>query len=498
MTALHPTLALLLAGGALALPLCAQKALAPLEQARKLLFESREEQVKEGGAICVAQNSPAAVELLLEVLAVTAPISGRHLPPAHYRDIVWDSLTAITDPYARERVVREMRTTKDSRIRQWCAELVGIYGDAKHADALLKTLKSNEDDVKRWAARSLGMLRHADAFEELARLRSHKNDFVRANAIEAAARVDAARGMPQFLESLTADRSGGVRCALLGAAAELCADRIESLSAKALADPDWRPRLQAVEHLGKIRTKSAVDALIRALDDARPVVALRALRELQELCGQPIAQREVWPKWWADHRAEFAFPDGRGIADRNQASTVTYNAVPIESDHIAFMLDKSLPMRESLQDRDGSKEEAALAEFERVLGLLDGRVTFNVFNYDLEVEAMAKAAVELSAKNRRRAIAFASAEAKGRAKDIWQVLETVCDDPTLDTAFLLSSGEPDTGLYVHSNRVTRHLKDLNRFHKVTVHTIAYSDREWYRSQLEAIAVATGGHFEWLK
>jgi hypothetical protein len=51
---------------------------------------------------------------------------------------------------------------------------------------------------------------------------------------------------------------------------------------------------------------------------------------------------------------------------------------------------------------------------------------------------------------------------------------------------------------VHWNRVTWHLADLNRFHKVVVHTIAYSDNQWFRDQLEKIAEVTGGEFRWFE
>ena len=65
-----------------------------------------------------------------------------------------------------------------------------------------------------------------------------------------------------------------------------------------------------------------------------------------------------------------------------------------------------------------------------------------------------------------------------------------CERPWLRMA----SGEPEGGLYVHWNRVCDHLADLNRFHKVVVHTVVYSDSAWYREQLEHIAKATGGSF----
>ena len=75
-----------------------------------------------------------------------------------------------------------------------------------------------------------------------------------------------------------------------------------------------------------------------------------------------------------------------------------------------------------------------------------------------------------------------------------EILEMVVGDPRIDTVYLLSSGEPEVGLYVHWNRVTEHLRKLNRFHKVKVHTVVWSDRKWYRDQLQKIAECTGGRF----
>ena len=62
----------------------------------------------------------------------------------------------------------------------------------------------------------------------------------------------------------------------------------------------------------------------------------------------------------------------------------------------------------------------------------------------------------------------------------------------------MSSGEPDTGKYVHQNRIVPHVQNLNRFHGVTVNIVAYSERKFFRDQLEAIAVGTGGEFKWFE
>jgi HEAT repeat protein len=469
-----------------------------LERARQLLEAIPENEVHQGGELCAQQDNVRAVELLLEVLRRTRAPTAQHLPPGHYRDIVWDYLLRIKDRYARERVELELRTSRDPHVRQWCAELLGIYGDPEFGEPLRKALHDNDEHVQQWAARSLGAMKYQRASADLLAMVAHANDYVRANAIEALARIDAAANAPALAKAIAGDRSGGVRCALLGAAPEVFADRVEELSAGALADADWRPRMQAVENLGRIRSKGAVDGLVRALRDGRPVVAVRAIAELQALTGQKMTVAEAWERWWTDNRQSFTFPEARGTASPPAGSnrTVAYHGVPIDSDHVAFLLDKSVAMEQTLTKTGTPKDQAARDELARVLGLLDEKLVFNVFCYDTEVAAMDKHAVPLTAQTRARAIAFAKAPCRGKAKDIWQALETVIADPTIDTAYLLSSGEPDTGLYVHWNRVTRHLADLDRFHKLVVHTVAYSDNKWFRDQLQKIAEVTGGHFEW--
>lgn len=468
-----------------------------LMRARELLASRVEKEVHEGADLCLQANDVPAVELLLDVLRQTERRTQLHLSPAHYRDIVWDRLAKITDHYARLRVEHELKTGTDQRVRQWCAELLGIYGERGFGESLRKALNARDDDLQRCAARSLGMLRYEPAQSELATQARSTNDYIRANAHEALARIDG-KNLSTFLYALGNDPGGGVRCALLGAAAEVCPDRIEELCQKALRDPDWRPRMQAVQNLGLVKTKTAVDVLIEALHDGRPVVAARARHELQELTGQPIEQPDVWRKWWAANRAQYEFPEKRGVASRQQATTVVYNGVPVESDHVAFLIDKSFMMQQKLQSKGVAKEEAAHAELARVLGLLDGKITFNVYNYDVVIAACTPKPVKLTDKSRKAAIEFAGAPSKGREKDIWNALFTVVPDATLDTVYLLSSGEPDTGLYVHWNRVTRHLADLNRFHKVVVHTVAYTDNQWFRDQLQKLAEVTGGHFQWFQ
>jgi HEAT repeat protein len=471
-----------------------------LDQAKTLLASSTEGEVRRGTRICEQVNSVAAVEALLEVLNRTNRPSGRHLTAEHYRDIVWEGLEKITDAKARRRIERELKTNRKSAdVRQWCAQLLGIYGDQEFGPSLQRALGDGSAGVRRAAARALGKIAYAPSAPALLKLTRSKNLYIRANAIEALARIDAGKYESTFLGGLKRDKDGGVRCALLGAAPEIYPSLAEALSGAARQDEDWRPRMQGVDNLARIRTKTSVDALIEAVPDGRPVVGLRAVDSLHRLTGKEIRTYEGWKGWWRENRESFEFPEGTASeAPGGERRSVAYNDIPLVSDHVAFMIDKSARMRETLKAKGMSKEQAAREELGRVLSKLHGRLVFNVFIYREEVKGLAKKPVELAPKTQKRALAFVRGEVSAGSKNIWKVLETVIEDPTLDTAYLLSSGEPDVGLYVHWNRVTYHLRDLNRFHKVVVHTVVYHGRQWYRDQLEKIAEATGGEFRWFE
>ncbi len=457
-----------------------------LGEARKLLEGPQEGTVRKGAHLCLEMNTAAAMELLLDVLDRDHP---------HRRDIVWEVIPSFTDPYARERVAAEMRKNrKNHRVRQWCAQALGLYGDAGFVGQLDKSLNDPRPFVQAAAAQALGRLRDPGPVEHLKRLAGDTDPFVREAVFEALVRIDPA-AHAAWLEKGLADADAGVRCALLGVVPELRPAETEERSRAALADPDWRPRLQAVDNLVAARTKTAVDALVGATGDARPVVAQRATAFLQRISGKLFTLREQWEGWWRESREAFAFPEGDAAAPPPEAghTRAAFNGLDVTSDHVAFVIDASADMR--LSTKAGKvKSVRAREELDRTLTPLHGLLVFDVVTYGAELRTMAKAPVPLDEKSHKAALQFVDdAKLEGR-KDIWAVLEAVVSDPDIDTVYLLSSGEPEVGLYVHWNRVTEHLRELNRFHKVVVHTVAYSNSTWYRDQMQKIAEATGGKF----
>jgi len=126
-----------------------QKGTDELARERELFQSNKEEDCRAATDGCVAKNSIPAVELLFEVLGLESD-RGNYLPSAHYRDIVWDGLLRISDRYARGRIEQELLKNKKSAwLRQWCAELLGEYGDAAYGPGLLEALHDKDLGVKR-------------------------------------------------------------------------------------------------------------------------------------------------------------------------------------------------------------------------------------------------------------------------------------------------------------------------------------------------------------
>jgi len=237
--------------------------------ARQLLHGIAEQEVRQGVARCVKENSLKSIKLLLEVLKRKDPDTSRPLAPGHYRDLVWDGLVLITSAEARAHVARLARSNKNAWVRQWCVELIGIWNATEHAGVVVKACADKHRAVRRWAARSLGLMRHHGGAKALKKLARDKDMYIRANAIESLMQLDPKKYRVRFLGALKGDPEGGVRCALLGAVPGVLLDEVVTLSREALQDKDWRPRLQAVDNLDRPQ-KPAVDGLVQALDDGDP------------------------------------------------------------------------------------------------------------------------------------------------------------------------------------------------------------------------------------
>ncbi|MFO0980989.1 MAG: HEAT repeat domain-containing protein [Planctomycetota bacterium] len=479
----------------------------PLEEAEHLL-RSGEFPAMQGAQLCRTLNSKRSIELLLKLLVASQP---------HYRDIAWEGLPGFTDAEARKRVEQELRTNPSSDVQQWCVELLGHYADPVYGKTVQEFANSKDLDVLRAVARALGQMRYEPASKRLAELTASKDAIVRANAFEALARIQPEANQDRLQQALS-DADGGVRTALLAALAEIYPELAEPRSIAMLTDGDWRVCQQAIDNLarplaqtwwscwlaglpdptpflGAAETSAAaIEALVKATRNPRPLVAQHAQAVLRLFTGRSWTTASQWQGWWQARKDGAPASTGDRPGETPAAPLPSFFGLYVLSDHVAFLIDKSNDMNRLLPSEQRSKADAALDELEKTLAQLPDGIQCQVFGYAAEVTAFPKKPAQLTARERKAMVNFVRSQPNANQKDIWNALGTVMRDPSIDTVYLLSSGEPEIGLYVHYNRVTEHLRDLNRFHKVVIHAVSYTTNDWHRDQLRKIAAVTGGQF----
>ncbi len=467
-----------------------------IKEQRSFLDKSEESPVYIGARACAENGGPEAVELLLELLSLQ---SNRGLPAPHYRDIAWDSLVNVTTPEGRGMVAAFLEDSDSEMVREWCADLLGLYRDEAYGDVLVDALRDREDAVKRAAARAVGRLKYEPATKNLLKLVKSKDPRTRGNAIGSLAQISVDEHGELFLKHIKEDKDPSVRCALLSLVPKLFEDDCEAISTKALQNEDWRPALQATRNLRTIKTKTAVDALVLAAAGESQRISIEAVRSLARLTGLKYSNPEQWEKWWADNRESFEFPKKRGGKVEANASTATYNGIRIDSSNAAFLMDRSSWMQKELEVRQEKRIDVARDELSKAFEAIVPPFNFNIFLYAEEIEPMsAKKVVKFTKGNVKKALKFVDKVRATGHKDIWNALFVTISDGKYDTIYLLSSGEPDVGWVVHAEHLNYHLAELIRYHPVVVHTIGYTGVEGHLAQLDRIAETTGGDSQHVK
>lgn len=467
-----------------------------LEEAKRRLLAADEGNVKGGAQACLDANNVEGVELLIKTLGGSQP---------HMRDIAFEFLEKFTNPYAIQAVENACANHKDDNVRAWCADLLGAYFGKARLDPLLRVMAESSADSKASAARAIGRLKIHEGATRVAPLRTHADPLVRANAMIAAAACDPKSNAKALVNYLN-DKDAGVRTAVLEAIATYAPELVLSASKSKITDPDWRPRLQAARNLANITDKESVAALVVAAGDNRRVVATAAENGLLKLTGRNFHGGKSWKAWWDAEGAAWQAPaaTSRPASEKvppAEGGTGVFFGLPIDSDHVAFLIDCGATMANAAPGGGGSKMDQVLAELEKTLKTLPSGTKFNVFAYASKTTAWQGKAQLLNEKTLRASLDFLKTQPLAGRKNIWEALLGALGDSDIDTVYLMSDGEPEDGLYVHFNRVVDHLQRRNLLRKLVVHTVHVSDpawnagtTEWYRSQLREIARGTGGQY----
>jgi HEAT repeat protein len=426
---------------------------------------------------------------------------------------VVDLLTAFPDA-ACAAAALELAIRGADAVRSHALDRLSAMRSRSAVEALLAALRSAEDAHREAAARVLGRIPETGIATELMQaLKREKSDAV------AAAIVDSLgdQGDPSVAAPLlrAARATGAVRGAAQRALAHLgfglpevrrylldllragsADERVLALEAVAASgDASLLPRaLPSLDHDSWSARLAAVDALrrLRAREGVPPLVARLAREEvfrlrveighaLFELTGANFYEdAALWQRWLAENGETFQVPARvPRLPEENQAGTVgTFFGIPVESERVVFVIDRSGSMDSSDEERKGGEAdvptrlETALRQTLGAVGRLGKDARVNVILFDDEVHPWQKKVVPLTPAARADLEKHLRQQKPGSSTNLYDALELALRDPEADTVMLLSDGSPNEGRFTTEDDILAAVRRLNLTRRVAVHCVS--------------------------
>ncbi|MBM4015480.1 MAG: VWA domain-containing protein [Planctomycetes bacterium] len=348
--------------------------------------------------------------------------------------------------------------------------------------ALRATLAHPSSEVRLALLSALADLEDRAALPLLERAVLDADPLVAAGAIAAVSRLRAGDvAWRQRLLQLARTRLPAQRLAAVAALAEGGDAAATHLLLELLDDPEWRMREVAARGLGRIRTAAAIPPLIERVEQDRRRVRHAAVVALRRISGMAFDDSaRDWRRWWADQPPTFTPPpleqvlqlEQRLAENRARGSTrASFYGIPIESDHLALVIDVSGSMGEPGVDQR-SKLEVAKDEVEQLVARLEPGSSLNLLFFADAVRRWKPRLARLDQRAIREASGFVRAQRAGGATNLFDALRLALEDPEIDAVYILSDGEPTAGRYVHPAAVRAQVRHLNAAERVRIHAVS--------------------------
>jgi HEAT repeat protein len=375
-----------------------------------------------------------------------------------------------------DKALLDLSKDRDRSVMADALRAMGARGNPTFVPRLEQVLKESKDImVLGPAIESLNRIRGSDPAwrAELAKLTSSSVDVVRNTAIEALGKSKDAEQLAPLIQ--------------------------------ALGHPSWTTRLAAARGLEELRLPGGVGALCERIGQEEGRMVSELAEILWRLTAQPFrADGGQWKRWWDAAGATFRFPTQeeflkrqreRDVREEKQVSR-SFRGVKVDSrffglritsHHVAFVIDVSGSMEERLpgQEKDGkgpTRMEVARKELVACLEALEAGTRFNILPFSSGVTPWKEAAVECTEATFAEAKEFVEGLGALGGTNIHGGLRLAFDDPSVDTIFFLSDGEPSVGDVTDPGSIREEVQAWNKERGVVIHTISIGDRfpllEW--------------------
>lgn len=348
--------------------------------------------------------------------------------------------------------------------------------------ALLVGLSAKEPRLIYQTLRSLARRGETTHLPDLKKLKRHKDDSVRREALISEARI--LGGDPTYFEralDLASHKSAVERCAAAIALSEIkTAESMEALH-QLLADEDRSVRAEALLGVAAARQRSSIVALIGRLDATSGSERERTQTELRLLTGEALGgNASRWEAWWRDKRESFEMPTAeeslkideqrseRRASNETQASFYGLN---ITSERVSFVIDLSGSM--NFKTKTGKTRIAILRkELDRFLADFQSGQLFNMIFFGNKATKWRPELCLMNDATRKAARDHVKGLEAPGATAIYDGLLAAFEDPRVDTIYLLTDGGPSGGTIDDIDEIIAEVSRWNSLRHIIIHSVA--------------------------
>jgi len=462
----------------------------------KLRLRDQDKWVRKRAVESLAKlGTPGAWSLVIGALA---DLNGEVSDTAQYLLARIDSADVLDELYGKNGL-----RSRDEWVSLRAAEVLGRVRIEVDGEALIGELSRRSPEMRRtllWSVERLA--RAGNLGGDIAKriqpaidkeVRRGRDPRVRAGALFALAAIDSAAARPLTIDALNS-REGAVRVGALALAVSVLGEGAEDAAMRCVADPEVPVRLQAIQVLAALGTRSAAQTLVARLsseDDER--VSWSLLDRLREISGlKHRLDPRPWRRWAAGLDEDWKALDtsGKGNAKGDdEDQTAAFAGLPVRSKRVCFLIDLSGSIwRERSDGR--TRKEIVDEKLREVLESLPADAEFNLIPYTAKPIPWNDRLAPAKASNVKKATAFFEKINSGGTGNFWDAVLLALTDPRVDTIVTLTDGSPTGGRRYHLGLIVPLLEESNRTRHVVFDSILVDSSkklQRYWSDLAAIS-----------
>lgn len=378
----------------------------------------------------------------------------------------------------------------DPRDRRLAAEVLGVVGHAASAERLRSLVADDPEsavlDAALTACARIGDERVLGTLGDLlvSTSSTHRGRAVGALARPHVRQVERARELVRRMFRATLWKTRVAALEIVGAWQD---PRTAELVLEQLDDPHHAVRTAAAQALAEIRPRAAVSPLIDLLgDESSAKVRAAAARALFRTTGLNLYDdHELWSRWWDEHGTTFVVParapelPPADAGDTRAAKIPRFYGLPIESDAVVFVMDRSSSMEQADAILGRGRHEGRASRFRRArdellqaVGDMPDGARVNVLLFDDGVHLWRRGLVRLASGSRRALADFLDRQRPSGATNLFDALESGLAMDGVEALVLLSDGEPNRGEVTGAGEIITRVAELNRDLGIIVHGVS--------------------------